>query len=55
MELQMDDAKNVAYIKLTGSLTEQILLRAFDAAVASKKYKREWAGFGISGMRICRS
>jgi len=39
MELRADQAKNIAYIKLTGPLTKEIILDAFDAAVSDRKYR----------------
>ena len=35
MDLRTDEAKRIAYIRLTGSLNRENILNAFDAAVAS--------------------
>jgi hypothetical protein len=39
MALRTDHEKNIAYIKLTGPLTREIILDAFDAAVSDRKYR----------------
>ena len=36
----MDRAKNIAYIRLSGSLNKGIILDAFDAAVSDERYKK---------------
>ena len=40
MDLRMDRAKNIAYIRLSGSLNKEIILDAFDAAVSDERYKK---------------
>jgi len=40
MELQIDEEKNIAYIKLSGLLSEKDILSAFDATVSSENYKK---------------
>lgn len=40
MELQIDEEKNIAYIKLSGLVTEKDILSAFDATVSSENYKK---------------
>jgi hypothetical protein len=40
MELKIDETKNIAHIKLTGSLDSKEILDAFDTVVADKKYKK---------------
>ena len=40
MELRLDEEKNIAYIRLSGLLSEKAILNAFDVAVSSKKYKK---------------
>ena len=40
MELKVDKTKNIAHIKLTGSLDSKEILDAFDTVVADKKYKK---------------
>ena len=39
MELRTDQAKNIAYIRLTGPLYSATILDAFDAAVADSGYR----------------
>lgn len=39
MELQFDEGLNIAHIKLSGELSERIILEAFDAAVSHEKYR----------------
>ena len=39
MDLQIDEEKNIAYIKLSGRLNRKIILDAFDLTVSDKKYK----------------
>ena len=39
MELRIDEDKNIAYIKLSGVLSSEEILSAFDLAVADKRYK----------------
>jgi hypothetical protein len=43
MELRTDDTKNIAYIRLTGALNREIILEAFDAAVADERYRKGMA------------
>jgi hypothetical protein len=40
MELQIDAEKNIAYIKLSGLVTEKDILSAFDATVSSENYTK---------------
>jgi hypothetical protein len=40
MELKIDETKNIAYIKITGSVISKDILNAFDMAVSDKKYKK---------------
>lgn len=39
MELRIDEARNIAYIKVTGRLGKQEILEAFDAAVSHQRYR----------------
>ncbi len=39
MDLHIDGAKNIAYIKLSGALSKNAILSAFDLAVADERYK----------------
>lgn len=39
MDLRFDQDKNIAYIKLSGHLSREIILSAFDAAVADERYQ----------------
>ena len=39
MDLRIDETKNIAYIKLSGSVSSTDILKAFDIAVSSEKYK----------------
>jgi hypothetical protein len=39
MELQIDNGKNTAYIKLSGQLDKQNILNAFESAVADADYR----------------
>ena len=39
MELQFDEGRNIAHIKVSGELSERIILDAFDATVSHKKYR----------------
>lgn len=39
MELRIDVAKNIAYIKLSGLLSTKEILNAFDLAVSSDQYR----------------
>jgi len=39
MDLQIDEEKNIAYIKLSGQLSRKIILDAFDLTVSDKRYK----------------
>jgi len=40
MELRIDEKKNIAYIKLSGVVTEKDILGAFDATVSSNNYQK---------------
>ena len=40
MELKIDKTKNIAHIKLTGTLNSKEILKAFDDAVTDKNYKK---------------
>ena len=40
MELQIDQEKNIAFIKLTGQPSREDIVQAFDAAVQDEKYKK---------------
>ena len=40
MELQIDEEKNIAYIKLSGLLSKEIILSAFDLTVSDKRYRK---------------
>jgi hypothetical protein len=39
VELQFDQPRNFAHIKLSGELSERMILDAFDATVSHKKYR----------------
>ncbi|MDJ0721187.1 MAG: hypothetical protein QNJ04_06135 [Desulfobacterales bacterium] len=39
MDLLIDEAKNMAYIKLSGVLSKEDILDAFEAAVSDKRYR----------------
>lgn len=39
MELTVDETKGIAYIRLSGLLSEEVILSAFDAAVADERYR----------------
>ncbi len=39
MNLQIDEDKHIAYIKLSGQLRRRTILDAFDATVSDKKYQ----------------
>jgi len=39
MDLKIDEDKNIAYIKMTGSVSSVEVLSAFDAAVSADNYK----------------
>ncbi len=39
MEIHIDEAKHVAYVKLAGLLSKNVILQAFDAAVLHEQYK----------------
>lgn len=47
IELQTDETKNIAYIRLTGSLNRETILDAFDAAVSDKRYRKEMAKYSM--------
>ena len=38
MDLRIDEEKNIAYIKLSGSLSKKVILSAFDLTVSDKRY-----------------
>ena len=40
MDLRIDDEKNIAYIKLSGLLSKEVILRAFDSTVSDRKYNK---------------
>ena len=40
MKLRIDEKKNIAYIKLSGLLSQEVILRAFDSTVSDKRYKK---------------
>ncbi|MFC1821901.1 hypothetical protein ACFL9T_04280 [Thermodesulfobacteriota bacterium] len=40
MELRIDKTKKIAYIKLTGTVSKENVLEAFDEAVASEGYEK---------------
>ena len=40
MDIQFDETKNIAYIKITGPASSKQILEAFDIVVSSKKYKK---------------
>ena len=40
MALRIDETKNIAYIKITGSVSSKDILEAFDVAVSSEEYKK---------------
>ena len=40
MKLRIDEQKNIAYIKLSGLLSQEVILRAFDSTVSDKRYKK---------------
>ncbi len=39
MDLQIDEEKNIAYIKLSGGLSKEAIPDAFEATVSDKRYK----------------
>jgi hypothetical protein len=39
VDLQFDEARNIAHIKLAGELSERVILDAFDAAVSHTEYR----------------
>lgn len=39
MDLRVDEEKNIAYIKLSGLLDQNVILRAFDITVSDKNTK----------------
>ena len=39
MDLRIDEEKNIAYIKLSGKLSREVILNAFDLTVSDKRYK----------------
>jgi hypothetical protein len=40
MDLRIDAEKNLAYIKLSGRLSKEEILRAFDSTVSDERYKK---------------
>jgi hypothetical protein len=40
MELQIDEARNIATIKMNGPLSSRVILNAFDVGVSHEKYKK---------------
>lgn len=40
MDIRFDETKNIAYIKITGRVSSKEILKAFDMAVSSEKYKK---------------
>ena len=40
MDLRIDEEKNIAYIKITGSASSRGILDAFDMAVSNERYKK---------------
>ena len=40
MDLEIDETKNIAYIKISGKVHSQDILDALDLAVSSEKYKK---------------
>ena len=40
MNLRIDEKKNIAYIKLSGSLSREVILSAFDSTVSDRRYKK---------------
>jgi hypothetical protein len=40
MDIRIDEEKNIAYIELSGTLSEKIIFSAFDLAVSDKRYKK---------------
>lgn len=40
MPIQIDESKNIAYIKMIGKVTSKDILQALDLAVSSEKYKK---------------
>jgi hypothetical protein len=40
MELRIDTEKNIAYIKLSGLLSKEVILSAFDLTVSDKRYRK---------------
>jgi hypothetical protein len=43
MDLRFDEEKNIAHIRLTGPLTSEVILDAFDAAVSDERYRNGMA------------
>ena len=56
MDLRIDEEKNIAYIKLSGLLIKEVILRAFDSTVSDRKYKKKMGRlWDFSNMgRSCR-
>ena len=40
MNLRIDEEKNIAYIKLSGLLSKEVILSAFDITVSDKRQKK---------------
>ena len=40
MDLRIDEEKNIAYIKLSGLLSNEVILKTFDLTVSDKRYKK---------------
>ena len=40
MDIRIDEEKNIAYIKLSGLLSEKVIISAFDLTVSDKRYKK---------------
>ena len=40
MDLRVDQTKNIAYIRLSGLLSKEIILEAFDTAVSDQRYRK---------------
>ena len=40
MDLQIDEKRNIAYIKLSGPLSKENILNAFDLTVSDKRYRK---------------
>lgn len=40
MDLRIDEKKNIAYIKISGLLSREVILSAFDSTVSDERYKK---------------